>query len=239
MAWKTVCSLVAGRSRRGPSQASRPGCSEGLRETEAARVFGVARGTVNRWTGLVGRAGRRALKARRRGWARVLRSARHQAATTLRHILSGCPDQLSLPFALWTIEAQSRCCESSICRFRCGRWNAICEPGSDSAETGATSVRTKSGRRTEMAGGRISIYSRTGATVPGPDLLARRDGVTFGSLSGMILGLRGHRRGNGDWSALSLQHDLFDHQSGAVGLHDFRQGFTALVFINFPAVSCA
>jgi hypothetical protein len=31
--------------------------------------------------------------------------APHQAATTVRHILSGCPDQLSLPFALWTREA--------------------------------------------------------------------------------------------------------------------------------------
>jgi transposase len=31
--------------------------------------------------------------------------APHQAATTVRMILSGCPDQLSLPFALWTREA--------------------------------------------------------------------------------------------------------------------------------------
>ncbi len=38
---------------------------KGLSQTEAARVFGVARGTVSRWMGLVERAGRRALKARR------------------------------------------------------------------------------------------------------------------------------------------------------------------------------
>jgi len=31
--------------------------------------------------------------------------APHQAATTVRHIISGCPDQLNLPFALWTREA--------------------------------------------------------------------------------------------------------------------------------------
>ena len=78
---------------------------KGLSQTEAARVFGVARGTVNRWMGLVGRAGRRALKARRRGRPRVSRLAPHRAATTVRHILSGCPDRLSLPFALWTREA--------------------------------------------------------------------------------------------------------------------------------------
>jgi transposase len=55
--------------------------------------------------GMVEREGRRALKAQRRGRPPVSRLAPHQAATTVRHILSGCPDQLSLPFALWTREA--------------------------------------------------------------------------------------------------------------------------------------
>ena len=75
---------------------------KGLLQTEAARVFGVARGTVSRWMGLVERAGRRGLKARRRGRPPVSRLAPHQAATTVRYIVGGCPDQLSLPFALWT-----------------------------------------------------------------------------------------------------------------------------------------
>ena len=78
---------------------------KGLSQTEAARVFGIARGTVSRWMGLVERVGRRALKARRRGRPAVSRLAPHQAATTVRHIVSGCPDQLSMPFALWTREA--------------------------------------------------------------------------------------------------------------------------------------
>ena len=78
---------------------------KGLSQTEGARVFAVARGTVSRWMGLVKRAGRRALKARRRGRPPVSRLAPHQAATTVRMILRGCPDQLSLPFALWTREA--------------------------------------------------------------------------------------------------------------------------------------
>src|SRR6266850_5958229 len=78
---------------------------KGLSQTEVARVFGVARGTVSRWMGMVEREGRRALKAQRRGRPAVARLAPHQAATTVRHILSGCPDQLSLPFALWTREA--------------------------------------------------------------------------------------------------------------------------------------
>jgi len=53
---------------------------KGLSQTEAARVFGIARGTVSRWMGLVEREGRRALKARRRGRPAVARLAPHQAA---------------------------------------------------------------------------------------------------------------------------------------------------------------
>jgi transposase len=77
----------------------------GHSQAGVARIFGVARGTVNRWMGLVERAGRRGLKARRRGRPPVSRLAPHQAATTVRYIVSSCPDQLSLPFALWTREA--------------------------------------------------------------------------------------------------------------------------------------
>src|SRR2546428_11074966 len=40
---------------------------EGLTQAEAARLFGVARGTVNGWMGLWEREGSPALKARRRG----------------------------------------------------------------------------------------------------------------------------------------------------------------------------
>lgn len=77
----------------------------GLSQTEAAQVFGLARGTVNRWMGLLEQGGRGALKARRRGRPPQSRLAPHQAATTVRMIVSGCPDQLRLPFALWTREA--------------------------------------------------------------------------------------------------------------------------------------
>src|ERR1035441_5682535 len=73
---------------------------KGLAQTEAARVFGVARGTISRWMGLVERVGRRALHARKRGRPPVSRLAPHQAATTVRYIISGCPDQLSLPFEI-------------------------------------------------------------------------------------------------------------------------------------------
>ena len=78
---------------------------EGMTQTQAARLFGVARGTVNRWMGLWEQRGRSALKARRRGRPPHSRLAAHEAATTVRWIESRCPDQLRLPFALWTREA--------------------------------------------------------------------------------------------------------------------------------------
>lgn len=78
---------------------------QGMKQTEAARVFGVARGTINRWVGAEERGGDRALKARRRGRPRQPRLKPHQAATAVRLILGRCPDQLRLPFALWTREA--------------------------------------------------------------------------------------------------------------------------------------
>jgi transposase len=78
---------------------------KGLSQTEAARIFGVARGTISRWMGVVERVGRRGLQARRRGRPPVARLAPRQAAATVRHIVSGCPEQLRLPFALWTREA--------------------------------------------------------------------------------------------------------------------------------------
>lgn len=74
----------------------------GMSQSEASRVFGVSRQAVNGWMGKVGGAGLRGLKAGKRGRPRVSRLAPHQAATTVRLIMGRCPDQLRLPFALWT-----------------------------------------------------------------------------------------------------------------------------------------
>jgi len=77
----------------------------GLSQAEAARLFGVARGTVNRWMGLWQRHGAKAFQARRRGRPPRPRLTAAQAATAVRLIVSRCSDPLRLPFALWTREA--------------------------------------------------------------------------------------------------------------------------------------
>ncbi len=76
----------------------------GMSKSEAARVFSVSRTAVHHWTKAVNEQGRRALKAKKRGRRSSSRLAPHQAATTVRLITQKCPEQLDLPFALWTRE---------------------------------------------------------------------------------------------------------------------------------------
>ena len=77
----------------------------GLSQTEAARVFQVARPTVNRWVRVSATASLRALRAKPRGRPVGTQVAAAEAARVVRVILGRCPDQLRLPFALWTREA--------------------------------------------------------------------------------------------------------------------------------------
>ena len=87
---------------------------EGMSQTEAARAFGVSRGAVSGWVQRWRAGGVRALRARRRGRPRGSRLAPHPAATVVRLIVGRCPDQLRLPFALWTREA--------LCQLLEQRW---------------------------------------------------------------------------------------------------------------------
>ena len=88
---------------------------DGLTPTEAARLFGVARGTVHQWMRQWADGGPRALTAKRRGRPPGTRLAPHQAALIVRLVVGRCPDQLRLPFALWTREAVQQ-----LIREKCG-----------------------------------------------------------------------------------------------------------------------
>jgi transposase len=74
----------------------------GRQKSAAARTFGVSRTSIDRWLEKVARGNINSLKSKRRGRRKGARLAPHQAATTVRMITDGCPDQLKLPFALWT-----------------------------------------------------------------------------------------------------------------------------------------
>lgn len=75
---------------------------EGMNQSEASRVFGVSRQSVNNWMSEYRKGGKRLLKSRKRGPKGGIQLAPIQAAQTVRMITDRCPDQLKLPFALWT-----------------------------------------------------------------------------------------------------------------------------------------
>lgn len=76
----------------------------GMSKSEAARVFSVSRTAVHHWTKAVAEQGAKALKAKKQGRPRQSRLLPFQAATTVRLITKNGPDQLGLPFSLWTRE---------------------------------------------------------------------------------------------------------------------------------------
>lgn len=78
---------------------------EELTVASAAKIFGVSRQAIYNWLSRKDAAGARGLKARKRGPRKISRLAPHQAATTVRCIADRYPDQLKLPYALWTREA--------------------------------------------------------------------------------------------------------------------------------------
>lgn len=88
---------------------------QGMSQVEAVKAFGVSRGSIHNWLRAVEQGGVTALKARKRGPKPHSRLAGHQAATIVRLIENRCPDQLQLPFALWTREAVQQ-----LIRRRCG-----------------------------------------------------------------------------------------------------------------------
>ena len=78
---------------------------DGMTHEEAAKVFGVARTTITKWVQIHRQGGDEALKIRKRGRPKGGKLAGWQAATIVNMIKDRCPDQLKLPWALWTREA--------------------------------------------------------------------------------------------------------------------------------------
>jgi transposase len=75
----------------------------GMRKAEAARTFHVSREAIRRWLAKNAIGGKRALRARKRGRPKAKGKLQPwHAAQTVRAIVGRCPDQLQLPFVLWT-----------------------------------------------------------------------------------------------------------------------------------------
>lgn len=76
-----------------------------LKKTEAANLYGVSRVPIYKWLGWFQKGGQRALRTRKRGRRSGIQLKPWQAAQTVQMITDRCPDQLKMPFALWTREA--------------------------------------------------------------------------------------------------------------------------------------
>ena len=121
--------------------------ASGMSQVEAARVFGVTRQAVGKWMRAHAAGGVRALKAQRRGRPKGSggRLKPWQAAHTAKLLTDRTPDQLKLPFYLWTRVAVAELIErkfgirlslSSVGRYL-ARWV-------HSAEAGAPCLRARS-----------------------------------------------------------------------------------------------
>jgi len=79
--------------------------SAGRTQKEVASIFGVSRQAVNVWMQMYREGGKKALKAGKRGRPKGGSLKPWQAANTARTVIDKKPDQLKLPFCLWTREA--------------------------------------------------------------------------------------------------------------------------------------
>lgn len=77
----------------------------GMAIVEAARVFGITRQAISSWLTIYATKGRSGLKAKKRGRPKGGQLLGWQAAQISRNIMDRCPDQLKLPYYLWTREA--------------------------------------------------------------------------------------------------------------------------------------
>jgi len=78
---------------------------DGMSQAEAVRIFHVGRTSVHNWTKAYEQGGDDALRAKRMGRPKRSTLLGHQAAAVVNHITDHTPDQLKLPFVLWTREA--------------------------------------------------------------------------------------------------------------------------------------
>lgn len=76
--------------------------ARGMGKSEAARVFEVSRQAVRLWVRRAEEGGRGALRGKKRGRPSQPRLGPDAARRAARLIRDRCPDQLWLPFALWT-----------------------------------------------------------------------------------------------------------------------------------------
>ena len=100
----------------------------GMTHVAVAGLLGVTRHSVDGWVARWREGGIRALSSRRRGRPKTKRLPARQLADIRRAILGRCPEQLRLPFSLWTRAAVAelirRKCRMNLSVWTVGRYLA-------------------------------------------------------------------------------------------------------------------
>lgn len=94
---------------------------EGKTQVEAAQIFGVTRQAVGKWVKKYREGGVRALRAKKRGRPSRRSLLPWQAAQVAKVVVNRYPEQLRLPFYLWTREAVAELIERRF-GIRLSRW---------------------------------------------------------------------------------------------------------------------
>lgn len=83
----------------------------GAKQKEVAKLFGVTRQSVSKWLRAYRKGGRKQLEAKRRGRPKGGSLLPWQAAQIAKTVMDRPPEQLKLPFYLWTRQAVSQLIE--------------------------------------------------------------------------------------------------------------------------------
>jgi transposase len=98
----------------------------GRRQKEVISFIGISQAALTKWLKLYRQGGEAALKPRRRGRRKSIQLEPWQAAQTVRTITDHCPDQVKLPWVLWTRDAVARMIKErygiTISRWTAGRY---------------------------------------------------------------------------------------------------------------------
>jgi len=99
---------------------------QGKYQVSVAQMFGVSKSVVAKWMRLYRQSGEKALKGSARGRPRKIQLEAWQAAQTVRTITDHCPDQVKLPWVLWTRDAVAQLIKErygiAISRWTAGRY---------------------------------------------------------------------------------------------------------------------
>lgn len=148
----------------------------GMKQGEASQKYQVSLRAVNNWVARSKVGGLRALKPKRRGRPRGQgRLTTKQAAHIRRVVIGKMPDQLKLPFYLWTrvavVQLIAKIYGLRLSLTSVGRylkaWGLKCP------EAGTAGLRTQRRGHCSLARGRLSGYRPASQTREGDDVLGR------------------------------------------------------------------